>query len=628
MRKIPNTIIRNGIYYVHVRVPKDLIESYGKRFITESLGIKNREAEACRASQKRMAAILGEFEEKRAAIKASKVQEVAPAVPVLSFAEISRQHAREISDREFAERAALFEAALDKDGPFWKNEVTPLPGRKWKDEDGEEGEPRPESRYFDHLVEEGDLDKIVGYLVRCRVKDRVTELRRALAAGNLAEMVAIARSRSPGIDSARELILARLIAHAEIDALQSIDAGEPDASVIEAAVPSSSATGPQERSVSAAAPANGKGGSGPRLSLVLSDWLAEKERTNAWREKTRLEREANVKAFIEVVGDHPVGSYVKAEAKRFKDVLFNIPPNAHKKAGYKGLGLVAIAEKAEAAGDQKPTAKNVALKMDAVSALFFWAKKNFDEVRSNPFEGVKPQVDTVAREERDPFSSNELKAIFASPPFTGAKSESHWLQPGDEVLHSSGKFWVPLIAAYTGARLMEIVQLRRGDVQTIGDVTFFDLNEEGDKQLKTRGSKRRIPVHPALVRAGFLEYIAKVKSPGDRLFPDIEIGEASNRSSPASKLFVRLIRAAGVKSRKNCFHSFRHSFEDACRDAEIDSAVMNALQGHVERGMAGRYGSDFRLERLDAAIKKIRYGLSFENNDKPRPETSLSELNL
>src|SRR5262249_988006 len=157
----------------------------------------------------------------------------------------------------------------------------------------------------------------------------------------------------------------------------------------------------------------------------------------------------------------------------FKDILFNIPPNAHKKAAYKGLGLVAIAEKAETVGDLKPTAKNVALKMDAVSSLFFWARKNFDEVTINPFEGVKPQVGTVAREERDPFDTEELKAIFAPPPFTGAKSEHHWLQPGDKVLNSTGKFWVPLIAAYTGMRLMEIVQLHAGDVQTIGDVTFF-----------------------------------------------------------------------------------------------------------------------------------------------------------
>ncbi|RWF77018.1 MAG: site-specific integrase [Mesorhizobium sp.] len=611
-KKIRNTIVRGGTYYVHVRIPAAIVESYeGKLFITKSLGTKDPR-EAGRQLHDEMVEINRAFDKRLAAKRAAKVQEAAPApapAPTLSFAEIARQHAREVSDKEFADRAELFETVLAEPARLWKNELVPLPGKKW----GDETDPRPESPLFDHVVGGGDLDQIVGYFLRVRVKDRVAALRKMLASGDLGELAAIADERSPGIDPARRLVLARLIARAEIDALQAIVAGEPDAGVESAASVPAASVEPQERPAAAVAPAAQKSGSGPRLSLVLADWLAEKARTNSWREKTRLEREANVRSFIEVVGDHPIGSYVKAEAKRFKDILFNIPPNAHKKAAYKGLGLVAIAEKAEAAGDQKPTAKNVALKMDAVSALFIWARKNFDEVTSNPFEGVKPQVDTVAREERDPFSIDELKAIFASPPFTGAKSETHWLQPGSQILHSSGKFWVPLIAAYTGSRLMEIVQLQKADVQIIGDVTFINLTTDGgDKWLKTRGAKRRIPVHPALVKAGFLDFVAKVKSPADRLFPDIEIGDAKNRSSPASKLFVRLIRAAGVKSRKNCFHSFRHSFEDACRDAEVDSGVMNALQGHVERGMAGRYGSGFKLERLNAELQKIKYGLAFE----------------
>jgi integrase len=409
------------------------------------------------------------------------------------------------------------------------------------------------------------------------------------------------------MDTSRRLVLARLIARAEKDALDAIIEGEPDAG-IEAVVIASNAAAERGDSLAGVREGDSKGGSGPRLSLALADWIAEKDRTNAWLEKTRHEREAAVRAFVEVCGDHPIGTYAKADAKRFKDVLFNIPPNAHKKTEYRGLGLIAIAEKAEADGAPKPTAKNVALKMDAVSSLFIWARKNFDGIQTNPFEGVKPQVDTTPREERDPFTLQELKQIFTAPPFRGAKSEHHWLQPGSEVLNSSGKFWVPLIAVYTGARLMEIVQLRRSDIQTIGGITFFDINADGDKRLKTRDSERRIPLHPALIDAGFLEFVGRVKNPDHRIFPDIEIGSSKNRSGPASKLFIRLIRKAGVKTRKNCFHSFRHSFEDACRDAEIDTAVMNALQGHVQPGMAGRYGSKFKLERLNAEIRKISYG--------------------
>lgn len=595
--EMPSSLIkRNEIFYVHVRVPANIVETYGKRFETKSPRTKDFK-EARRKLHDEVSAINRGFDNHRAKI----ARQTQPATPQasISFAEIARRHARDVSDKEFADRAELFEATYAEPSRLWKGELVAL----------------PESRYFDHLVEDGELDKIVGYIVRTRAKDRIAELRRMLATGNLKELTAIAEERSHGIDPARKLVLARLLARAEIDALVAIVAGEPDAGIESAAVAPST---PAERSdggtgAQVLVSAN-HGSGGPRLSLVLADWIAEKARTNSWVEKTRDEREASVKAFIEVCGDHPVGVYAKADAKRFKDVLFNIPPNAHKKMAFKSLGLVAIAEKAEAEGTQKPTAKNVALKMDAVSSLFIWAKKNFDEVQTNPFEGLKPQVDTVAREERDPFSLDELKRIFSAPPFTGAKSEHHWLQPGSQILDLSGKFWVPLVALYAGARLMEIVQLRRGDIQTVGDVTFFDIKGDGENRVKTRSSNRRIPVHPALVRAGLLDFVERVENPEQRIFPDIEVGSAKNRSAPASKLFIRLIRSAGVKTRKNCFHSFRHSFEDACRDAEIDTAVMNALQGHAERGMSGRYGSGFRLERLNAEIAKIDYGLDFEKS--------------
>lgn len=598
MGKLPNTIVRNGVYYLHVRVPKDLLPSYGKQFLTESLRTREKR-EALRLSQERMTALHQEFDDRLSRLAPTTENAADAPASSLSFAEIARQHAREVADREFADRAALFQKAHEDSSRLWKGELVAL----------------PQSSYFDHLVEDGDLDIVVGYIARTRIKDRVAELRRMLANGNLSDLVAVARARAPGINSARELVLARLIARAEIDALEGIVAGEPDAGIKAAVAPPNSPVEAPNSVAVPQVPARTGSGVGPRLSIVMADWMKDKEREGKWAAKTRNEREASAKAFIEICGDHPIATYAKADVKRFKDVLFDIPPNAHKKSAYKGLGLVAIAEKAAAIGDKKPAVQNVAKKMEAVSSLFFWARSNFDEVEINPFDGLKPKTETTPREERDPFGPEELKAIFAAPPFTGARSQRNWLEPGNEVLDSSGKFWVPLIAAYTGARLMEIVQLQKADVQRVGDVTFFNLTTEGegDKKLKTRSSKRRIPVHPALINAGLLRMVAKVENPSDRLFPDVEIGPPENRASPASKLFIRLIKAAGVKSRRNCFHSFRHSFEDACRDAEIDGDVMDALQGHAQGGMRGRYGKgEFKLERLDASMRKIRLGLVWE----------------
>ncbi|MGE4340931.1 MAG: hypothetical protein AB7E55_34025, partial [Pigmentiphaga sp.] len=78
---------------------------------------------------------------------------------------------------------------------------------------------------------------------------------------------------------------------------------------------------------------------------------------------------------------------------------------------------------------------------------------------------------------------------------------------------------------------------------------------------------------------------------------------------------------------KNAFHSFRHCFEDACRDSGIPKEVMDALQGHGEEGMSGRYGRGYVLAKLNETMAQLRYqGLDLShlhpNNPKKMVEAS------
>ncbi len=93
----------------------------------------------------------------------------------------------------------------------------------------------------------------------------------------------------------------------------------------------------------------------------------------------------------------------------------------------------------------------------------------------------------------------------------------------------------------------------------------------------------------------------------NRLFPDLLMGRDGYYSSPFSKHFNRFLTSVGIKHRRNAFHSFRHCFEDACRDCDISKEVMDALQGHGEEGMSARYGRGFMLRKLDEAMRKLQY---------------------
>ena len=87
-------------------------------------------------------------------------------------------------------------------------------------------------------------------------------------------------------------------------------------------------------------------------------------------------------------------------------------------------------------------------------------------LKTNPFAKATIALKSVAREERDPFTLNELNAIFTAPIFTGCELENHWKVSGKTILRSSAKFWVPLLALYTGARLNELCKLRVRDIKS------------------------------------------------------------------------------------------------------------------------------------------------------------------
>ena len=347
---------------------------------------------------------------------------------------------------------------------------------------------------------------------------------------------------------------------------------------------------------------------GPLFSVAVESWAREKVRTS-WVEKTEREHRVWTGHFEAINGNKPIGSYSKTDTRRFKEMLLDLPPNWNKDARLKELTVEKAAETARSLGMATMSDNNVNKIIGFVSAFWSWAAENYDEAPPQPFKGLKIRTKRQVREERDPFDTNDLNAIFRAPLYTGCHSLSSWKQPGNLVAKDAGIFWVPLVSLFSGARLGEIVQLYTADVRTEDGVTFFDINADGeDKRLKNSNSKRRIPVHPALMEIGFGRLLAmRQESGSQRLFPDLKRGEDGYYSSPFSKHFSRFLRSVGVKNAKNAFHSFRHSFEDACRNSGVPREVMDALQGHGESGMSGRYGKGYILKMRNEAMRTVRY---------------------
>jgi integrase len=164
--------------------------------------------------------------------------------------------------------------------------------------------------------------------------------------------------------------------------------------------------------------------------------------------------------------------------------------------------------------------------------------------------------------------------------------------------------WVPWLSAYTGARLEEICQALVTDVRHDKGIWYLDICGGPGKSLKNLGSARRVPLHSALIRDGFLDYLRSVSNDG-LLFSDVRPDRFGRKSGNVSKWYGRWSRKLGITDPRKVAHSWRHRFKDLCREAHVDKSVNDALTGHVNGSVGDQYGKGYSLRILAEAIERL-----------------------
>ena len=327
------------------------------------------------------------------------------------------------------------------------------------------------------------------------------------------------------------------------------------------------------------------------LSEVITAYCSERVTGGNWGEKTA---ESNCMIFselVEILGDKHIESIDKQTARSYKEVLLQLPPNYKKKAEYHGLDIGDIVAKKPS---ETLSTKSINIRIQGVSALFKWATSN-GYCSSNPFEGLSIKSKTRAADRRDPFTDNELTQIFG----TGGFVKPNPKRPN--------RYWIPLIALYTGARLEEIAQLYIEDIRKIEGTWCLDINEEVDKKVKSDASKRVIPLHIELLSLGLIEFIeAQVLNGFDRIFPELTKGRDGYGHS-FQKWFGREKTKAGFPKLTKSFHSLRHTFIDRLRNLGVDEAKLAALAGHTNQSITSIYGKGYDVSQLSREVARLSF---------------------
>jgi integrase len=279
--------------------------------------------------------------------------------------------------------------------------------------------------------------------------------------------------------------------------------------------------------------------------------------------------------FLAHVGDKPAQSYTLEDARRWKDYCAGLP-----RAWQTRLH-----------------------RWNAVAILFGFAQRQA-LIRDDPFGRLTFERPHGARAERRlEWSRKDLQRLFSSPVYT----------EGQRFAAGAGEaaWWLPVLGLWTGARLGELAQLRRDDVVQVDGIWCLRIAPGDGKRVKTNGSIRTIPLHSELLRLGFLDYTASV--PGPQLWPDMRVDSHGKWSGHYSRWFGRYRVQIGLCDHLRDFHSLRHSFKSACREAGIDRDLHDRITGHSSDGSVGsRYGS-VSIARLKSAIDLIDFDVTIPN---------------
>lgn len=356
-----------------------------------------------------------------------------------------------------------------------------------------------------------------------------------------------------------------------------------------------------------------------KLSLLKSVPFGEvaddfyDKQSRKWAPKTRLKYKGALALAKEHFGaSTPISSIVRTDCKAYiSDVLEKLPPNWGKNRSSARRQVKVLASESAASNKVIISQKTQAVYLGIVLRIFDWAVED-QLIDVSPAAGLKIIKDRIPKTSvpRVPFELPELRLIFSAPIYSGCKDDgARYATPGENK-PKRARFWMPLIALFSGMRLNEIVSLRTRDIGIEDDVWFIDVVEDlsANKELKNLASVRVIPVHSALMEIGFADFvISKQNAKEEYLFGEITAKGDRRPSDNFSQWFGRFLKSRGIERPGTVFHSFRHLFRDALREADLSDARVKALGGWTLKEVHEEYGKGFKIPTLKEAIEKVEF---------------------
>ncbi len=332
------------------------------------------------------------------------------------------------------------------------------------------------------------------------------------------------------------------------------------------------------------------------LKTAFENFIANTSISQKWSSSTM--------DLVNIVGNilfkffHPnkdITTISRDDLLKFRNTLSLIPTKLNQKAKYKDKSLEQIIH----IGKNDPKLSQVTIQKYMIRVIqFFKYCYNSDYISKSIVNDLNVKVEINPMERKVlPYSKEEANAIFKI-----VQNFKETNTTPSKRISANDLYYITMIAAYSGMRINEIVQLRARDIVQHNNVLCFSINRDDGKSTKNINSIRLVPVHSKLIEFGLMEFVKQRASTNKSIF------KVSNKDF--SEIFRSQIQRKLISSDKQkTFYSFRHYFIDTLVQQEVEPNIIAQIVGHEKQYkiLLGTYATNINASVLKSKVEMVSY---------------------
>lgn len=304
------------------------------------------------------------------------------------------------------------------------------------------------------------------------------------------------------------------------------------------------------------------------------------------------------RAWMMVIGDLEVDEYTPSQIQDFANLLQALPRDWAITPRYKDMTYAEVVADADAvdakaiAAEQIPPKRFSQTNIKEYVAQVIHILHNIRAKFPKQVHDFQKAPRTIPKEARRPKARGSVEI----------EGLNEWLKEACKAKRPEDRY-LPLLGLLTGARLGELVYLKKGDVKELFSQLCIDLMDDRDgtletdpaRPLKTEVSRRRIVLHEIVRDTHFPAYVASL--PDDSwMWPRLHFRNAKTKvvkpHGAASKRMIRMMKSVGIhEPYSTVFHSLRHGAKDWHQDVKVDDRTSRMQVGHAFADVDQSYGS-------------------------------------